>query len=126
MNFRTPISRARGLGSAKEGSHHWWGQRVTAVALIPLTLWFGIAIVMVPGADYQTIVDWISSPWNTVLLISAVIAAFYHAMMGIQVIIEDYVHTEWMKIAGVLATKLILVFYALTALYATFRIITAG
>ena len=59
MKFRTPISKARGLGSAKEGSHHWWTQRVTAIALLPLTLWFGIAIVMIPGAEYKQIVGWI-------------------------------------------------------------------
>jgi succinate dehydrogenase / fumarate reductase membrane anchor subunit len=126
MNFRTPISKARGLGSAKQGFHHWWIQRVTAIALIPLTFWFGVAIVRVPGADYRTIVDWISSPWNTVLLISTIIAVFYHAILGIQVIVEDYVHAEWMKIAAILATKLFLIFYALAALYATFRIITIG
>lgn len=126
MNYRTPISKARGLGSAKQGSHHWWAQRVTAVALVPLTLWLAIAIVMIPGADYASVVNWISSPWNTVLLISTIIAVFYHALMGIQVIIEDYVHVEWMKIAGILATKLLLIFYALAGLYATFRIITVG
>ena len=126
MKYRTPISKARGLGSAKEGSHHWWMQRLTAIALVPLTLWFGIAIVQVPGADYPTIVAWISSPWNTVLLISTIIAVFYHAIMGIQVVIEDYVHHEWIKIASILATKLILIFYALAALYATFRIVTVG
>ncbi|MGR9106558.1 MAG: succinate dehydrogenase, hydrophobic membrane anchor protein [Gammaproteobacteria bacterium] len=124
MQFRTPISKARGLGSAKEGSHHWWIQRVTAVALIPLTLWFGIAVVMVPGADYRSIVEWIAAPWNTVLLIATIIAVFYHAILGIQVVIEDYVHTEWIKIAAILATKLALIFYALAALYATFRIVT--
>ncbi|MGH8551187.1 MAG: succinate dehydrogenase, hydrophobic membrane anchor protein [Methylococcales bacterium] len=126
MNFKTPLSKARGLGSAKAGLHHWWVQRVTAVALIPLTLWFGIAIVLIPGADYRTIVEWIASPWNTVLLISSIIAVFYHALLGVQVIIEDYVHGEWIKIAGILATKLILIFYALAALYATFRIVMLG
>ncbi|MGH8477571.1 MAG: succinate dehydrogenase, hydrophobic membrane anchor protein [Methylococcales bacterium] len=126
MQYRSPISKARGLGSAKQGFHHWWTQRITAVALIPLTLWFGISLVLVPGADYQTIVGWISSPWNTVLLIATIIAVFYHAILGLQVIIEDYVHGELVKIAAILATKLILILYALAALYATFRIITLG
>ena len=126
MKFRTPISKARGLGSAKEGSHHWWTQRVTAIALLPLTLWFGIAIVMIPGAEYKQIVGWISYPWNTVMLISTIIAVFYHAILGIQVVIEDYVHVEWMKLSATLATKLILIFYALAALYATLRITMVG
>lgn len=126
MKYRTPISIARGLGAAKQGLHHFWIQRVTAVALIPLTLWFGGAIVMVPGAEYQNIVEWISSPWNTVMMISAIIAVFYHAILGIQVVIEDYVHSEAMKLAGILASKLVLIFFALAALFATFRIVTLG
>ncbi len=126
MNYRTPISKARGLGSAKKGSHHFWVQRVTAIALIPLTLWFGIAIIMVPGSDYQTIVSWIASPWNTIFMISAIIAVFYHAILGIQVVIEDYIQSEGIKIAAILTTKFILIFYALAALFACFRIVTAG
>ena len=126
MKFRTPISKARGLGSAKEGSHHWWMQRVTAVALIPLTLWFGISVVMVPGAQYQDIVAWIASPWNSVLLVATIIAVFYHAILGIQVVIEDYVLAPWAKVSAILATKLILMLFALAALFATFRITSIG
>ncbi len=126
MKFRTPISKARGLGSAKEGSHHWWMQRVTAVALIPLTLWFGISVVMVPGAQYQDIVAWIASPWNSVLLVATIIAVFYHAILGLQVVIEDYVLAPWAKVSAVLASKLILMLFALAALFATFRITSVG
>jgi len=126
MKFRTPISKARGFGSAKEGSHHWWIQRVTAVALIPLTLWFGISVVMVPGAQYQDIVAWIASPWNSVLLVATIIAVFYHAILGIQVVIEDYVQAPWAKVSAILASKLLLILFALAALFATFRITSIG
>ena len=126
MKFRTPLSKARGLGSAKDGSHHWWAQRVTAIALIPLTLWFGISIVMVPGAPYQAIIAWIASPWNSVLLVATIIAVFYHAMLGLQVVIEDYVHVQWAKVALIVTIKLVLIFFALAALFATFRITSIG
>ncbi len=126
MQFRTPLSKARGLGSAKQGSHHWWIQRITAVGLIPLTLWFGVAVIMLPGAQYQDIVTWIASPWNSVLLIATIIAVFYHAILGLQVVIEDYIQAEWAKVSAILATKLILIFFALAALYATFRITIVG
>ncbi len=126
MKFRTPISMARGLGSAKEGSHHWWTQRITAVALIPLTLWFGISVVMIPGAQYQDIVAWIASPRNSILSIATIIAVFYHAILGIQVVIEDYVQVPWAKVTAILATKLILILFALAALFATFRITSVG
>ncbi len=126
MKFRTPLSIARGLGSAKQGSHHWWIQRVTAIGLIPLTLWIGVAVVNLPGAQYQDIVTWIASPWNSVLLIATIIAVFYHAILGLQVVIEDYVHAEWTKVGAILAIKLVLILFALAALYATFRITIIG
>lgn len=126
MNYRTPLAKARGLGSAKVGTHHWWAQRVTAVALIPLSLWFVVAAAHLPGAGYEEIVAWITSPWNTILLIAWIIAAYYHAALGIQVILEDYVHTDWMKISGILAMKLFFAFLALASLFAIFRVVFVG
>lgn len=126
MNYTTPLRKARGLGSAKGGTEHWWAQRVTAVALIPLTLWFVVSVAQLPYASYDTVVDWITSPWNTILLISLIIAVFYHAALGIQVVIEDYVHTDWLKIAGILGMKLLMAFLALASLFATFRVVFMG
>jgi succinate dehydrogenase membrane anchor subunit len=126
MAFRTPLAKARGLGSAKAGFHHWWLQRVTAVALIPLTVWFGFGIAVLPGAGYSDVVAWIGAPLNTVLLISLIIATCYHAALGLQVVVEDYVHTEWVKIATIMAMNLFFILISLAALYAALRIALVG
>lgn len=126
MAFRTPLARARGLGSAKTGFHHWWLQRVTAVALIPLTVWFGFGIAALPGADYADVVAWIGAPLNTVLLFSLIIATCYHAALGLQVVVEDYVHAEWVKIATIMTVNLFFVLISLAAVYATLRIVLVG
>jgi succinate dehydrogenase / fumarate reductase membrane anchor subunit len=96
MSYRTPLGRVRGLGSAKEGVAHWWAQRLTALALIPLTLWFVISVVQMIGADPPQVVEWIGSPVTAILLIVLIGATFHHAQLGVQVVIEDYVHTGWL------------------------------
>ena len=126
MGLRTPLAKARGLGSAKVGLHHWWIQRVTAVALIPLSLWLVFSVVLIPKVGYETVVNWVASPWNAVLLLSFIVASFHHSILGIQVVIEDYIHTEWLKVASLLSVKLILIFLALAALFATVRIAFVG
>src|SRR5260221_405922 len=89
MELRTPLGRARGLGSAKEGVAHWWAQRTTAVALVPLTLWFVASVIGLIGADYATAVAWFKSPINATLMILLVVATFYHAALGVQVGDQD-------------------------------------
>ena len=122
MDYKTPLGKVLGLGSAKSGSHHWWMQRVTAIALIPLGLWCAIAIASVADASYEQITGWISSPLNTLLLISFIISGLYHAMLGIQVVIEDYVQTIWLKIGSILIMKLFLLLLMLAASLATLHI----
>src|SRR5207302_8643993 len=92
--MRSPLSRAIGLGSAKEGVDHWWAQRVTALALVPLTLWFVIAVIELAGADRALFVDWVRQPLPAVLLVLLLIATFHHGALGLQVVIEDYVERE--------------------------------
>jgi succinate dehydrogenase / fumarate reductase, membrane anchor subunit len=99
MSLRSPLGKVRGLGSARNGTHHWWMQKVTAVALIPLTIWFVSSIVQMTQADYGTVVKWMSSPVVAVLLVLFIITGMYHLKLGLQVIIEDYFHTEGAKIA---------------------------
>lgn len=103
--LRTPLSSIRGLGSAKDGTHHWWAQRWTALALIPLTLWTVIRIIQHVGADRDEIVEWLSSPFDATVMVLLVIALFHHAQLGVQVVIEDYVHHEGAKFAGILLVK---------------------
>ncbi|MGJ0492539.1 succinate dehydrogenase, hydrophobic membrane anchor protein [Methylobacter sp.] len=122
MDYRTPLARARGLGSAKAGTVHWWMQRVTAAALIPLSLWWLTFIGHLLKSPYSHTVAWLSKPLNGVLMIAWVLAVFYHAGLGLQVVIEDYVQTEWLKIVSVWIVKLTLVFLALIAVMAIFNI----
>lgn len=105
MTPRTPVARFRGLGSAKEGVRNWWMQRLTAVALVPLSLWFVVSILSMIGADHATVSQWVGSPLVTVLLILFIVALFYHAQLGMQEIIEDYVHTEWLKVTSGIVLK---------------------
>ncbi|VAW06893.1 Succinate dehydrogenase hydrophobic membrane anchor protein [hydrothermal vent metagenome] len=98
MSINTPISEVRGLGSAKSGTHHWWMQKIAAVALIPLTIWFVASIVQMTAADYFTVKAWISSPVSAILMLMYIVVGVYHLRLGLQAVIEDYIHGEGMKV----------------------------
>ncbi|WP_052389173.1 succinate dehydrogenase, hydrophobic membrane anchor protein [Belnapia moabensis] len=120
--MRSPLGRVRGLGSAKGGTHHWWMQRVTSIALLPLTIWFALSAASLAGASYETTVAWIGRPWNAVLLLATIGLSFHHTAAGVQVIIEDYANQEWVKMGGILAVKAICVLLALASALAVLRI----
>lgn len=107
MSLRTPLGRARGLGSAKEGVHHWWQQRLTAVAIVPLVFWFVVSIAANVGADYTAMHAWLKQPLNATLLVLLLVAVFHHMQLGLQVVIEDYVHCHALKTASIVAVKLL-------------------
>jgi succinate dehydrogenase / fumarate reductase membrane anchor subunit len=111
--MRSQLGRARGLGAAKSGLHHWWGQRVTAVALLPLSLYFVVSVLMLAGADRARMAAFMAEPWNTVLYLCLIAALFYHLALGVQVVIEDYVNNEAKRMAGILAVKGLIFFCAL-------------
>jgi len=111
--LRSPLSRARGLGSARAGSKHWWAQQVTAMALVPLTLWFIWSVLHLTGASQADIVDWLSSPVRLALLLALIVATFHHLQLGLQVVIEDYVPHEGVKLASLLAIKGVCILLAL-------------
>lgn len=94
MGDGTSIGRVRGLGSAKEGTHHWWQQRLTAGSNLVLMLWFVISIALLPAYDYATISGWLASPWAAVPMVLLIFSTFYHFRLGLQVVIEDYQHDE--------------------------------
>ena len=121
-DLRTPLSRARGLGSAKQGVHHWWAQRITAVALIPLVAWFAISLIMLSGADYAVVRAWIGSPVVMVLLTLTIVIGLHHGQLGMQVAIEDYVHNDGMKLALIVLMRFTAVFFGLAAIVAILRI----
>jgi len=126
MDYKTPLARAKGLGSAKSGTGHWWMQRITAVALIPLSFWLLEFLGLSLTAPYQQTVDWLASPVNTVCIVAWIAAAFYHAALGLQVVLEDYVAAEGAKIISIWAVNLAFLFLAITALLAVFRVVSIG
>lgn len=112
MTLRNPLGAARGLGAAKEGVHHHWATVVTAIGLVPLSLWFVISLIHLAGADYATFKGWLGRPFNTSLFVLTVLIVVYHAQMGVQMVVEDYVHGEARKFGTLVATKLIAAFLA--------------
>ena len=101
MSLRTPLGEVRGLGSAKEGTHHWWHQRLTALALIPLGVWFVISLIVFTGASHAEVTYWMAHPINSGLLLLLIATTFYHLKLGLQVVIEDYLTTEWQKLTTI-------------------------
>jgi succinate dehydrogenase membrane anchor subunit len=120
--LRTPLGRALGLGSAKEGVEHWWVQRVTAVALVPLTLWFVASLVAHLRADHASAVVWLGSPLTAIAMVLLVVATFVHMALGLQVVIEDYVHHEATKIVSLVLVRLACWALGAAALFAVLRV----
>jgi len=119
---RTPLARARGLGSAKDGVGHWWAQRLTAIALIPLVVWFAVSLVMLSGADYTVVRAWIGAPLVMMLLTLIIVVGLYHGQLGMQVVIEDYVGSDGWKLALIVTVKFVAVLFGLGAIVAILRI----
>lgn len=115
------LGSARGLGSAQEGFEHWWIERVTAVALLPLTLWFTGSLIALGRSDYTTFVHWIRTPFATLSLVLLLIALFSHLALGLQVVIEDYVHS-WIKSPALLVARFSCVVLGIAGILATLRI----
>ncbi len=106
MDMRTPLAQARGLGPAKSGgTSHWWAQRLTSLALVPLMLWFVFAVIGQIGADHAALVAWVSQPGTVLLLVLTIISTFYHIEQGMQVVVEDYVHGEGAKVSILILVK---------------------
>ncbi len=124
--LRTPLARVRGLGSAKGGTSHWWAQRLSSLAMIPLTVWFVASVVAMAGADHAAMQAWIASPLVAGLLILLVVATFYHGYLGLQVVIEDYVHHEGVKIASIVAVKGLAILLSLSAILSILSILFQG
>ena len=122
MKFRTPLARVRGLGSARAGTHHWWMQRLTAIALVPLSMWFVASLISVVSADHATVIAWLHSPLVAILCCALIVATFYHGQLGLQVVLEDYVHSEWLKLTGIVLMNLLSLLLAATCLFAVLSI----
>jgi succinate dehydrogenase / fumarate reductase membrane anchor subunit len=120
-DFRTPLSRVKGLGSAKDGTSHFWHQRLTALLLIPLVLWVGFSLAALPVA-HGTLVGWIQEPLVTVSLILLIIVTFYHAQLGLQVVIEDYVSSHSSRTVSLLLSNLLCLLFGTVGIVSVLKI----
>jgi succinate dehydrogenase / fumarate reductase membrane anchor subunit len=125
MGTGTGIGRVRGLGSAKQGSHHWWHQRLTAGSNLLLVTWLVVSLLRLPLYDYRALMLWLSSPWATVPLILATISVFYHLRLGLQIVIEDYQH-DFSRVIAIVLLNFYAVAGAALAIFALLKIAFTG
>ena len=123
-SMRTPLAKVRGLGSAKSGVHHWWHQRLTAIAMVPLVLSAIYLVFRIAGSNYNQAISLIQNPFYAAVLLLLIITGFWHCMLGIQVVIEDYVGSEWGRITSILIVKAILILLATLSALSLFKIVS--
>jgi succinate dehydrogenase / fumarate reductase, membrane anchor subunit len=126
MTDKTSLTRVLGLSFAKNGTGHWWMQRISAVALVPLSFFVLVLFNLCFSAPYQQTLVWLTSPLNTLCVITWIVAVFYHAALGLQVVIEDYVAKENLQVLLVRGVNVVFLLLGCTALVAVFRIVSAG
>jgi succinate dehydrogenase / fumarate reductase membrane anchor subunit len=124
--MRSTLGRARGLGAAKSGTAHWWAERVTSVALVPLTLWFVLAIYRLAGIPASEVAHWMASPLNATLMLALIVVTFYHMALGLQVVLEDYIHSEKTRLAAILAVKAGTYLLAIAAILSVLKLAVIG
>ena len=119
MSLRSPLGKVLGTGSAKEGVHHWWLQRLTSIALVPLTVWFVVSLLSLPSFDHVTVISWMAQSWTALFLILFILVATWHSQLGVRVVVEDYVHGG----AKTLTLVLITFIHALVAAAGVFAVL---
>jgi succinate dehydrogenase / fumarate reductase membrane anchor subunit len=122
MSLRSPLGQVSGLGSAKDGTGHWWSQRLTAVALVPLTLWFLFSLLTLPSLEYVTVRTWLSFPMSAFLAALLVAVLTYHSYLGTTVVIEDYVHSKGLKLLSLLSLRFLYVLVGGASIFAILRV----
>ena len=125
MGTGTPIGRVRGLGAAKQGTHHWWHQRLTAGSNLLLITWLVVSLFRLPLWDYRALALWLSSPWASVPLVLAIISVFYHLRLGLQVVIEDYQH-DFSRIVALVLLNFYAIGGAALAIFAILKVAFQG
>jgi succinate dehydrogenase / fumarate reductase membrane anchor subunit len=125
MGTGTGIGRVRGLGSAHQGTHHWWHQRLTAGSNLLLAVWLIVSLLRLPLTDYRALVVWMQSPWVSVPLILATLSIFYHLRLGLQVVVEDYQH-DFSRIVAIVLLNFYAIAGAALAIFAILRVAFAG
>jgi succinate dehydrogenase / fumarate reductase membrane anchor subunit len=122
VKTQSALRAARGLGSALTGTHHWWWQRLTAIALVPLSVWFVLAVIQKTRGDYDAIVEWMRSPGVTVLLLAFILISFYHLQLGAQEVIEDWLHAPWQKLSAQILLRFACFLFGLAAAVAVLKV----
>jgi succinate dehydrogenase / fumarate reductase membrane anchor subunit len=115
-----------GLGSAKNGVHHWWLQRLTSIALVPLTIWFTVSVLSLPSLDHVTVIAWMAQSWTALLLVLLVLVATYHSRLGVQVVVEDYVHNTGMKTLTLVVVTFAHALLAVAGVFAILKVAFGG
>lgn len=126
MSLTTPLRQVLGLGSAKQGVHHWWRQRLTSLALVPLSIWFLVSLLALPGFDHASVLAWMGHSWTALLLILFVLIAVWHSQLGLSVIIEDYVHAAGAKTLTLVLVQFAHVLLAAAGVFAVLRVAFGG
>jgi len=122
VSLRSPLGRVLGLGAAHEGVHHWWMQRLTSIALVPLSIWFVVSLLTLPSLDHATVAAWMSQSWSALLLIAFVVVAAWHSQLGVRVVIEDYVHRAGAKTLMLVSLGFLHVALAAAGVFAILRV----
>jgi len=126
MTMETPLARVRGLGAAGEGAGHWWQERVTSVSTLLLLIWLGVALLRLPDLGHPTLAEWLTSPLAAVPMLLLVVSAFWHARLGLRVVVEDYVHEEGSKLFWLLLIDFAAIFGAALGLFAVLKVALAA
>jgi succinate dehydrogenase / fumarate reductase membrane anchor subunit len=124
--MQTPIARVRGLGSARSGAHHWWLERLTSVATLILFLWLAVSLLRLPALDHGSVTEWLGQPLAAVPMLLLIAATFWHLKLGLQVVIEDYVHEEGTKLFTVMVLNFFVLAGAALAIFAVLKIAFGG
>lgn len=122
MSLRSPLGAVLGSGSAKEGTEHWWSQRVSALALLILGSWFLISLARIGGYEYGILLSWAASPFNSIMLLLLSTTLAWHSSLGVQVVIEDYVHGPFLKVVTLIMNRFVHAFLAIAAGFAVIKI----
>jgi succinate dehydrogenase / fumarate reductase, membrane anchor subunit len=125
-SLRSPLGTVAGLGSAKSGVHHWWLQRLTSIALVPLTIWFTVSLASLSSLDHVTVVAWMAQSWTALLLVLLVLVATYHSQLGVRVVVEDYVHNTGLRTVTLVTLTFLHAFLAVAGVFAILKVAFGG
>ena len=126
MSLRSPLGRVLGTGAARSGVHHWWVQRLTSVALVPLSIWFVVSLLALPALDHATVSAWMGESSTALLLSLFVLLATWHSQLGVRVVIEDYVHTAGLKTVTLVSVTFAHVLLGAAGVFAVLRVTLGG